>query len=199
MKSLVKICGITNENDALIAAEMGAHALGFVFYGRSKRYVSFEKAREIISRLPTFLVKVGVFVGETWERMMEVREFCKLDRIQFYGVDAGWQSQIVPEIAIMGYRVRDKGDVRAAKESPVFPLLDSYTETLYGGTGKQFDWNLLADFGRPCIVAGGINAGNIDEVLKLNPYAIDIASGVESTPGVKDPDKMAEIFDKLKG
>ena len=199
MKTRVKICGITNRTDALMAAEMGAHALGFVFYEKSKRYIPPEMAREIISGLPPFIAKVGVFVGETWTRMMEIRDFCKLDRVQVYEIDESWRESIVPEITIMAFRVRSKADVEAARASAAFPLLDSYNETLYGGTGKQFDWGLLAGFGRPCIVAGGINVGNIDGVLKLNPYAIDIASGVESTPGVKDPDKMAEIFDKLKG
>jgi phosphoribosylanthranilate isomerase len=199
VKARVKICGITNKNDALMAAEMGADALGFVFYEKSKRYISCENAREIISGLPPFLTKVGVFVGETWERMMKVRDFCRLDKVQVYEVDASWRKSIVPEITIMAFRVRNEADVEAARASAAFPLLDSYSETLYGGTGKQFDWELLAGFGRLCIVAGGINAGNIDAVLKLSPYAIDIASGVESTPGVKDSDKMAEIFDKLKG
>jgi phosphoribosylanthranilate isomerase len=199
MKTLVKICGITNGNDALMAAEMGAHALGFVFYEESKRCIPPEKAKEIISELPPFLTKVGVFVGETWERMMEIRDYCKLDRVQIYGGNAGSLKNILPEITIMAFRIRSKDDIESARKSVAFPLLDSYSEKQYGGTGKQFDWELLASFGRPCIVAGGINAGNIDVVLKLNPYAIDIASGVESAPGVKDPNKLAAIFKKLKG
>ncbi len=199
MRTRVKICGITNRNDALAAAEMGAYALGFVFYAKSKRYVAPEAVKEIICGLPPFLAKVGVFVGETWDRMMEIRDFCRLDRVQFYEVDENWRNKIIPELAIIGYRIRNKEDIEAARDSVAVPLLDNYSDTLYGGTGKQFDWGLLTDFCRPCIVAGGINADNIDTVLKLNPYAIDIASGVESAPGIKDPVKMAEIFKKLKG
>jgi phosphoribosylanthranilate isomerase len=197
MKTRVKICGITNLADALLAAEMGADAIGFVFYKGSKRYIPCEDAREIILKLPPFITKCGIFVDETWEKIMETRDCCKLDRVQIYAGDESICGNYVPGITIMAYRVNDNEDVEKAQRSESFPLLDSYNEKMHGGSGVQFNWELLRDFGRPFILAGGINITNIDDALKLNPYAIDIASGVESVPGRKDPEKMREIFRKI--
>jgi len=197
MKTRVKICGITNLQDALLAAEMGADALGFVFYEGSKRCISYESAREIIHKLPPFIIKCGVFVDEKWEKIMEIRDFCKLDRVQVYAGDESLCNNIVPGITIMAFRIRDRKDVETAQKSEAFPLLDSYHEKMHGGSGTKFNWKLLADFGRPFILAGGVNPENIDMALKLDPYAIDIASGVESAPGRKNPEKMREIFRKV--
>lgn len=197
MNTLVKICGITNLTDALLAAEMGADAIGFVFYEGSKRFISCENARGIICKLPPFLIKCGVFVDERWERIMESRDYCKLDRVQVYAGDRSLCGNFEPGITIMAFRIRDKKDVEKAQKSESFPLLDSYHEKMHGGSGVKFNWELLADFGRPFMLAGGINSENIDMALKLNPYAIDIASGVESAPGKKDPEKMAEIFKSI--
>ncbi|MCX5807627.1 MAG: phosphoribosylanthranilate isomerase [Proteobacteria bacterium] len=197
MKTLVKICGITNLADALLATEMGADALGFVFYEGSKRCISCEAAREIICNLPPFIIKCGVFVNEKWERIMGIRDFCKLDRVQVYSGDDNLYGNIVPGITIMAFRIRSMKDVEMAQKSEAFPLLDSYHEKMRGGSGRAFNWKLMANFGRPFILAGGINCENIDMALKLEPYAIDIASGVESTPGKKDPEKMVEIFRKI--
>lgn len=199
MKTRVKICGITNLQDALLATEMGADALGFVFYKESKRCISCGDAKEIINKLPPFVIKCGVFVDEKWERIKEIRDFCKLDRVQVYAGDESLCGNFVPDITIMAFRIRDRKDVETAKKSEAFPLLDSYHEKMHGGSGTKFNWELLSDFGRPFMLAGGINTENIDSALKLNPYAIDIASGVESTPGKKDPTKMKEIFRKIKG
>jgi phosphoribosylanthranilate isomerase len=197
MRTRVKICGITNPADALLAAEMGADAIGFVFYEGSKRYISCEDAEVIISRLPPFVIKCGVFVDEGWKRIMEIRDYCKLDRVQVYAGDESLCNNFVSGITIMAFRVRDEKDVENAKRSESFPLLDSYNEKMHGGSGATFNWELLKDFGRPFILAGGINCDNIDSALELNPYAIDIASGVESMPGKKDHKKMAEIFRKI--
>ncbi|MCX5815711.1 MAG: phosphoribosylanthranilate isomerase [Proteobacteria bacterium] len=197
MNTLVKICGITNYADASLAAEMGADAIGFVFYKGSKRFIPHEEARKIICKLPPFLIRCGVFVDERWEKVMEVRNYCGLDRVQVYAGDRGLCGNFAPGITIMAFRVRDKKDVEEARKSESFPLLDSYHENMHGGGGVKFNWDLLADFGRPFMLAGGINSENIDMALKLNPYAIDIASGVESEPGKKDPDKMAEIFKRI--
>ncbi len=201
MRPRIKICGITNEADAMLAANMGADAIGFVFYEGSKRYVPYEKAKEIIRKLPPMLVKVGVFVHDKWERIMEIRDYCKLDRVQVYAdnENEGLHKKIIPEITIMAYRIRDEKDIERAKESIAFPLLDSFHHGAFGGTGKRFEWRLLSEFNRPCIVAGGINRDTLDEVLKVNPYAIDLASGVESASGIKDHTKLAEIFKRVKG
>jgi phosphoribosylanthranilate isomerase len=197
MNTRVKICGITNLADALLAAEMGAHAIGFVFYKGSKRYISYEDTREIICKLSPLLIKCGVFVDEGWEKIMEIKDYCKLDRLQVYAGDESLCGNSVSGITITAFRIRDKEDLKKAQRSESFPLLDSYHEKMHGGSGVKFDWELLKDFGRPFILAGGINAENINNALKLNPYAIDIASGVESAPGKKDPMKIREIFRKI--
>jgi phosphoribosylanthranilate isomerase len=197
MKTRVKICGVTNLADASLAAEMGADAIGFVFYRGSKRYISCEDAGEIICNLPPFVIKCGVFVNEGWERIKEIKDYCKLDRVQVYAGDESLYGSPVPGITIMAFRIRDKEDVERAQRSVSFPLLDSYHENMHGGSGIMFNWELLKDFGRPFILAGGINYDNIDSALEINPYAIDIASGVESMPGKKDHRKMAEMFRKI--
>lgn len=198
MKTRIKICGITNERDALLAAELGAYALGFIFYEGSKRFVSYDRARDVARQLPPFIVKVGVFVDESWERMAQAREYCMLDRIQTYADHGVIDANVVrPDIVIMSYRIKTERDVEEAKQSAAFPLLDSRSETAYGGTGEKFNWDLLKGFGRPFILAGGIDIGNIDEAIALNPYAIDIASGVERAPGIKDPDKMRALFERV--
>lgn len=199
LKTLVKICGITNKADALLAVEMGADALGFVFYEASKRFVSPDRAREIISGLPPFVVKCGVFVRESRERILEIKDYCNLDRVQVYYDDISLCGKPIPAATIMAFRIRNGEDLKKAEVSEYFPLLDSYNEKTHGGSGTKFNWDLLKDFGRPFILAGGINASNIDEALKLNPYAIDMASGIESEPGRKDPEKMLKIFEKIKG
>jgi len=198
MKTMVKVCGITRLEDALVAVEFGADALGFIFYPGSKRYISFDHARHIIERLPPFIVKVGVFVEESVDNILKAKEYCMLDRVQLYAEDENIRGKVIPGITIMAFRIRDREDVKRAQNSEAFPLLDSYHERQYGGSGARFNWELLKDFGRPFILAGGINAGNIEEALEVKPYAIDIASGVESFPGIKDPDKMAKIFERIE-
>lgn len=194
----VKICGITNVKDALYAAELGAHALGFIFYDKSKRYVSPETAREIAKKLPPFVIKVGVFVNADQYFIENIENYCELDRVQIHTDDAEKYSNLSPHKVIMAFRIQTENDIKKAMKSKFFPLLDKHEEGSYGGTGKQFDWNLLADCKAPYILAGGINIDNIDEVLKIKPYAIDIASGVEKTCGIKDHKKMFEIFKKLR-
>ncbi|OPY64552.1 MAG: N-(5'-phosphoribosyl)anthranilate isomerase [Syntrophorhabdus sp. PtaU1.Bin050] len=199
MKAKIKICGITNIKDALLAADLGAYAVGFVFYKESKRYVSYDEVRKIAQKLPPFVVRVGVFVNEKPENVLAAKEYCFLDRVQLHSDREDHGKRIIPGITIMAYRVKDEKDIEAARQSLAFPLLDSHVESMYGGSGSCFNWHLLKDFGRPYILAGGINSENINEALGFKPYAIDIASGVEMRPGVKDPRKMRDIFDKVQG
>ncbi len=191
----IKMCGITNLEDALFVADMGAHAIGFVFYRGSKRYIQPEKAEEIAKRLPVFVLKVGVFVNNPYEEIIEIKKQVMLDRVQIY--DEGLLERLDPSITIIGYRIKDEQDIIRAKTSRAFPLLDTYHPSLYGGTGRSFDWGLIRDFGRPFILAGGITPENIKSALFLKPYAIDIASGCEAAPGIKDRKKVTEIFNIL--
>lgn len=199
MKTRVKICGVTTVGDAMLAADLGAYAVGFVFYPGSKRYLPVERARDICRRLPPFVVKVGVFVNETWERMTEAKDYCGLDRIQVHGEYGPFDGRDLSGVLITSYRIGSQEDIERARRAEGFPLLDSLREGEFGGTGERFRWDLLKDFGRPFILAGGINLENIDEALRYGPYAVDIASGVEKSPGVKDPDKMRRIFLELRG
>jgi phosphoribosylanthranilate isomerase len=199
VRTRVKICGITNVKDAFLAADLGAYAVGFVFYKGSKRYLSYEEARKIAGKLPPFVMKVGVFVDENPGSILAAKEFCMLDRVQLHGDRKEQGRTVIPGISIMAYRVRDEKDVEKARQSMAFPLLDSHVEGTYGGSGLRFNWKLLEDFDRPYILAGGIDKENIDEALGFRPYAIDIASGVEKHPGVKDPHKMRLIFQRIEG
>jgi len=196
MKVRVKICGITNRNDAYAAADLGAAAVGFVFYRGSRRYISYEEARQIAQKLPPFIVKVGVFVNATVEEILAAKEFCLLDKVQLHG-NSGNGIYLPEGVSIVAYRIRNEKDVEKARRSRSFPLLDSGVGRGYGGTGKAFDWRLLENFDRPYILAGGISVENIDEAIALNPYAIDLASGVEESPGFKDHDVMRTLFAKI--
>lgn len=195
----VKICGITNKKDAFLAADLGAFALGFVFFRESKRFIAPDEAREIIENLPSLMVKIGVFVEETPNEVMELKSYCGLDRVQIY--DAGrWAAagHADPASIIAARRINRKDDIEEAKGLPYLPLFDTGVAGVWGGSGKRFDWALLEGFDRPYILAGGINADNVDDALTLKPWAIDIASGVERYPGKKDPEKMRALFKRLE-
>lgn len=196
MKVRVKICGITNLKDAYAATDLGAAAVGFVFYKGSRRYISYEETRRIAQKLPPFIVKVGVFVNATIEEILAAKEFCLIDKVQLHG-NSGHGIYLPKGVSIAAYRIRNEKDVDKARRSRSFPLLDSGIGKGYGGTGKNFDWRLLENFDRPYILAGGISVENIDEAIALNPYAIDLASGVEESPGVKDHDAMRTLFAKI--
>ncbi len=129
---------------------------------------------------------------------MRIKADAMLDRIQLYDRERELRHGIWPAITLLAYRIRDSNDIERAKGSIAFPLLDAYHDDLYGGTGRRFDWQLLMGFGRPFVLAGGINSENIGDALRLKPYAIDIASGCEKAPGIKDPEKMARIFEAIK-
>lgn len=188
----VKICGITNLEDALLSVELGAHALGFVFYRRSKRYVKPEDARAIIGRIPPFVTKVGVFVDEDETEILDLMKELRLDLAQIYK-----DLSLDPRIAIRAVRIRDEEDLVEVQKTPYFPLLDGYSEA-YGGQGVRFDWNLLRNVKRDFILAGGINLENLKDALSIKPYAIDVCSGLEEMPGKKDKKKMKEFFERIR-
>lgn len=193
----VKICGITTLDDALLAVDLGAHALGFVLYRHSARYIAPDGIRNITAALPPFVVTVGVFVNEAVEEMETLRRYCGLDRIQAHYDDPD-RYESLPLHAIAGYRIKDAADIERARKTAAFPLLDCHHDRLYGGTGSRFDWSLAASFGRPFVLAGGINADSLGDALALKPYAVDIASGVEQSPGKKDRKKMFDLFRRLR-
>ena len=196
----IKICGITSLKDARHAAGAGADALGFIFYPQSPRYVSPAAAREIITRLPQHICRVGVFVNEEESVVRKTVARCRLDMIQLHGDETPdyCRSVAAPEALIKALPLRQEEDLRRAALYPVAAILvDSRDGSLYGGTGKQAAWELAARLRetRPLVLAGGLHRDNIRTALgAVRPRAVDINSGVETAPGKKDPDKVTEII-----
>jgi len=196
----IKVCGITNVEDALKAAYYGAWALGYVFTKKSKRYISPSRARKIIEALPPFVTPVGVFVDQSEKAIRDICNFTRIKTIQFHG----------DENAIFCKRFSDFKLIKAFRIGEYFPieqiskfkvdafLFDTYQEGENGGTGKTFNWEILREqkIERPFILSGGLNASNIQKALSdIKPYAIDVSSGVEKSPGIKDPRLIREFFD----
>jgi len=200
----VKICGITNVRDARAAARLGADALGFNFYRRSPRFIQPARARAIIASLPPFLTTVGVFVNEDPQTIMEIARLCRLDAVQFHGDETPREVEAVRGVSrIKAVRVRDRRDIGRCRRFAVDAiLLDAYLPDLHGGTGRSFDWGLAreaAQFG-PIILAGGLNPQNVERAIREGqPYAVDVASGVEREPGKKDRNLMMEFIRRAKG
>lgn len=199
----VKICGITNLDDALAAVDAGADALGFVFYEKSPRNVNPMQASAIIAKLPPFVQAVGLFVNDEAERVNWTADFCGLDLIQLHGDE---EPDYCPEIrrrVIKAFRVKDAASlVPLRRYSAAGILLDAWSPAAPGGTGETFDWDLAkeaAEFGR-LILAGGLTPDNVRRAVEqVRPYAVDVSSGVEAAPGKKDHDKVREFIRRAKG
>ncbi len=193
----VKICGITEGEDALCAAENGAAAVGFIFYTPSSRYVQPAKARMIIDRLPRELVKVGVFVNETAAEVKRIYDYCGLDMIQLHGDESPEYCRQFPKDRLLkALDLKSDDDLRrAAAYEAAAILVDSRRAGLYGGTGKTADWDLARRVMQPLILSGGLNDKNVADALqKVHPSAVDVNSGVEGEPGRKDHTKIAGIM-----
>ena len=199
----VKICGITCIEDALHAAALGADAVGFVFYPKSHRYVAAEKVREIIAGLPPLVITVGLFVNEAPQVVRETVLYCGLDRVQLHGEEDPRLVGLPPRRVIKAIRVRDAASLSDPGYWGEFPLLlDAWSEHGFGGSGETFDWQLAARMAEryPIILAGGLNPRNVREAIAaVRPYGVDVASGVEREPGLKDPDKVAAFLQAAKG
>ncbi len=201
----VKVCGLTRERDALLAAELGAHALGFIFYPRSPRYISPERAASLAQKLPPFVLRVGVFVNEDPVKIALIKEKVGLDLIQLHGEESpSFCARFYPRV-IKALRIRAESDLSKienyrGKVSAI--LLDTYVKGLPGGTGQVFDWRLAKkakNFGLPIILAGGITPENAPLAVKeVAPYALDVNSGVEVSPGCKHPALLRALFASLR-
>ncbi len=199
----VKICGITHKENALFAAKCGTAALGFIFYPPSPRYIKPEDAKKIISALPDKIVCVGVFVNEQPEEVKRVMEYCSLNMIQLHGDETPeYCRQFSAFPIIKAVLLNNDNDVEYACRFDVAAILvDSRSDGLYGGTGKKSNWELarLAGNKRPLILSGGLNAENItDAIIKVAPAALDINSGVEISPGIKDHVKIKRLFAAIR-
>lgn len=200
-----KICGITRIEDARAAISAGADALGFVFYQGSPRFIEPHQARGIISQLPPFPAKVGLFVNPEGEFVSSVLETVSLDVIQFHGEETPGFCGNFNRPYIKAVRMKNDIDLNAICEhyaDAAALLLDSYSETVHGGTGASFDWGKIPrDLPRPIILAGGLTVENVrGAIAQVGPYAVDVSSGVELDQGIKDKDKMtAFIREVLNG
>lgn len=200
----VKICGITNLEDALHAVRCGADALGFVFHPGSPRWIRPEQVRGIIEGLPPFITTVGLFVNQPTEEVRKIGDFCHLDVIQLHGDETPKMCLgLVPFRVVKALRLRDAGSLDGVDQYVVSAvLLDAWVPDRFGGTGHRCDWQLAAEVarGRLTILAGGLDPDCIAEAVRtVRPYAVDVSSGVESSPGIKDPDKVAAFIRNAKG
>ena len=197
----VKICGITNIEDAKVAEDAGAYAIGLVFYKNSPRYISINKAKEIVKNVTPLLNCVGLFVDEDKEKINNVLEQVDLDILQFHGQESEQACALYNKPYIKAIRMNDEINLIEEAEkyfSAKALLLDTYVEGVSGGTGKVFDWNMIPrNLEKPIILAGGLNTNNVkDAINKVNPYAVDVSGGVEKEQGKKDPDKIKEFINE---
>lgn len=199
----VKICGITNVSDAYAAVECGANALGFIFYQKSQRYVSPKKAKEMIERLPWAMIKVGVFVNQEVEEVKEITNYCGLNLVQLHGDESPqYCSQFPVSSLIKAVSPRTEKDVLKLKKYHVRAILaDARKPGCYGGIGKITNWRLAIKVKEihPLILSGGLNSENIREAIEtVRPQAVDVNSGVEISPGKKDPDKIRKLIEIVR-
>ena len=204
MMTKIKICGLTRAEDAVFAAKQGADFLGFIFVESSPRYVEPEQAAEIVRAVReagTEAKAVGVFRDASNEYIRQIAAVAGLDLAQLHGSESDEDIAALGLPVIKGLRVGDTLPDTHATPSAAWLLFDTYDERHAGGTGRRFDWSLLAGYGRskPFFLSGGLNPENVVAAVSLvRPDAIDLSSGVESEPGIKDHDRIARLFERVR-
>lgn len=203
MSVKVKICGITNAPDALAAVEAGADALGFMFYEPSPRHISIPQAAQIIRELPPFIIKVGVFVDASEDTVMRAIGDCNLTMLQFHGKESPEYCTQFGLMSMKAFRMRDAESLKALQNYPTDAwLLDAFVADKLGGTGEKFNWELAIEakkLGRPIFLAGGLTSANVAEAVRtVQPFAVDVSSGVEASPGKKDRAKVRDFISAAK-
>src|SRR3972149_6365715 len=198
----VKICGITNLEDALAAAKFGADAVGFVLYPNSPRYIKPAQAKLIIDQLPPYVTPVGVFADQPAEEIWRMMEECGFDLVQLQGDESPEFCQRFGSRVVKAIRVKDHGSLKQMAEYSVRAfVLDTYRENQLGGTGERFDWDLAVQarsFGR-IVLAGGLTPENVrDAIRKVQPYGVDVSTGVEKYLGKKDHSKIENFIKQAK-
>lgn len=198
----IKICGITNVDDALAAIDMGADLLGFNFYPKSPRYIDTADALDIINKIPTFIDTVGVFVNPEYMQIRAIEELGFLNWIQLHGDETPEFCESLNYMnikTIKAIRVKSAEDIKKAGLYFTDAILfDTYDPKEYGGTGKTFNWDYLDNLNRRVFLAGGLNADNVVNAIEIGVYGIDICSGIESAPGKKDHKEMKRFFDNIR-
>jgi phosphoribosylanthranilate isomerase len=203
MSVIVKICGLTNLADALVAAEAGADALGFVFYEASPRSVSIEAAAEIARQLSPAIVKVGVFVDAPEDFVVRATRSCALNLLQFHGQESPDYCLHFGLMSMKAFRIRDEISLQDLAAYPTDAwLLDAFSPGMPGGTGEKFNWDLAVQarsLGRPIFLAGGLTPENVAQAVEqVQPYGVDVSSGVEAAPGRKDHSKVRDFIRAAK-
>ncbi len=198
----VKICGITSFNDAIMATNYGASALGFIFYEKSPRYINPEILKTWISNVPSSVKKVGVFVNKDVDKVNKIAEELNLGMVQLHGDESPEYCNQMIRPVIKVFRVNKKFDSIMLKNYQVATFLfDTYNKENHGGTGESFDWQSILQLNTetPVILSGGLNADNVLEGIEVvKPSAVDVNSGVETAPGKKDEEKIKNLFTILK-
>jgi phosphoribosylanthranilate isomerase len=203
METKVKICGITSVADGLAAAEAGADMIGLMFAPQSPRLIGLQTAAEIGRALPPFVLRVGVFVNPDEAQVMEAIATCGLNLLQFHGDEPSDFCTQFGLMSVKALRVKDAGSIAALENyaTDAF-LLDAYSKAGLGGTGETFNWELAIEaqkFGKPIFLAGGLTPENVADAVKtVNPFAVDVSSGVESAPGKKDAAKVRAFIQAVR-
>ena len=202
MRTRVKICGFTQVDEVVIAAKLGVDAIGLVFYPLSPRYVSIEQAKKIVKALPAFVTVVALFVDEKESYIKQVINSVSIDCIQFHGDETPDECRVYNKPYMKAIRM--KPDVNVLEIANQYHdasalLLDAYHPGIKGGSGSQFDWDLIPkDCSKPIILAGGLQVDNVKQAIQsVRPYALDVSSGVEKTKGFKDVAKMAAFIQAI--
>ena len=204
MSVTVKICGITSEADALAAVEAGADAIGLMFYEGSPRHVTLEQAKAISAALPQHVMRVGVFVNAEEAFVHQALTECMLNILQFHGDETPEECSRYPVMTLKAFRVQGEETLAQLEAYPSAGyLLDAYVKDALGGTGATFNWDLAVraqEFGKPIFLAGGLTPENVAEaVRKVQPFGVDVSSGVEIEPGRKDAQQMRTFVAAAKG
>ncbi len=202
----IKICGITNADDAKVAVEAGADAVGFVFHSASPRRVEPDAARAIIAQLPPFVLPVGVFVNEEVKVVRDIMDACGLALAQLHGDETAAYCESLGRPVLRAIRLKDRGSLLALAEYKGRArvrgfVLDAFSESAFGGTGRVADWVLAAEAAKaaPVLLAGGLTPQNVGEgVRQVRPYGVDVSSGVEASPGKKDQAKMRDFVQAVR-
>lgn len=203
MNTRIKICGITRVEDALLAVRLGAHAIGLVLHAPSRRLVTPAQARAIVDALPPFIQTVGLFVNAPRETVAGILDEVPIDILQFHGEETPEDCRGYGRRYLRAVRMAPGVDlvecaVRFSDASAL--LLDAHVAGAYGGTGHTFDWSRIpGDLTLPVVLSGGLNVGNVAQgVRQVRPFAVDVSSGVESAPGIKDADKLQAFINEVR-
>jgi len=200
----VKICGITRLDDAIAAADAGARALGFNFYKKSKRYITPENAKNIIEKLPGHILKVGLFVNSSEKIVSDISSMLELDLIQFHGDESPDFCKKFGDKVIRAFRLENQNQLEEIKNYNFarMIIIDAAVPGEYGGTGVLSNRQLAVkakEFGIPLLLAGGLTPENVRSAIEeVKPFGVDVAGGVESSPGIKDHEKIRAFMHSVR-